>query len=79
MQATTEAHTEPLRASPLLEIPELPLGPDQADDPPSSPPQVKVEVTTKVHIEPLRASPILEIPEPASSSDEASDPPSSPP
>ena len=55
------------------------LGPDQAGDPPSSPPQVEVQVTMEAHIEPLRASPTLEIPKPALGCDEAGDPPSSPP
>ena len=55
------------------------LGPNQAGDPPSSPPQVEVQVTMEAHTEPLRASPTHEITEPASGSDEAGDPPSSPP
>ena len=55
------------------------LGPDQASDPPSSPPQVDVQATTEAHIEPLRASPMPEIPETASGPDEVGDPPSSPP
>ena len=79
MQVTTEAHTEPLRASPTLEIPEPALGSNEAGDPPSLLPQVEVQAATGTHIEPLRASPMLEIPKPASGSDEAGDPPSSPP
>ena len=54
------------------------LGHDQADDPPSSPPQVEVQVTMEAHIEPLRASPMPKIPEPALGSNEVGDPPSSP-
>ena len=55
------------------------LGPNQAGDPPSSSPQVEVQVTTEAHTKPLRASSTPEIPELASGSDEAGDPPSSPP
>ena len=55
------------------------LGPDQASDPPSSPPPVEVQVTMEAHIEPFRASPMPDIPELASGPDEAGDPPSSPP
>ena len=65
MQVTTEAHTEPLRASLMSEIPEPALGSDEAGDPPSSPPQVEVQATTGTHIEPLRASPMNKMPEPA--------------
>ena len=38
VQAAMEVHIEPLRASPMPEIPELASGPDEAGDPPSSPP-----------------------------------------
>ena len=38
VQATTEAHIEPLRASPMPKIPEPALGSDEVSDPPSSPP-----------------------------------------
>ena len=62
MQVTTEAHTEPLRASLMSEIPEPALGSDEAGDPPSSPPQVEVQATTGTHIEPLKASPMNEMP-----------------
>ena len=68
MQVTTEAHTEPLRASPRPEIPELALGSNEAGDPPSSPPQVEVQATTGTHTEPLRASPMTKMPEPANAS-----------
>ena len=64
VQATMEAHTEPLRASPMPKIPEPALGPDEAGDPPSLPPQVEVQATTGTHTEPLRASPMTEVPEP---------------
>ena len=53
VQAAMEAHTEPLRASPMPEIPETASGPDEVGDPPSSPPQVKVQATTMTHTEPL--------------------------
>ena len=56
----------------------LALGLDRAGDPPSSPPQVEVQVATEAHIEPLRASPTPDIPEPALGFDEAGDPPSLP-
>ena len=68
MQATTEAHIEPLRAYPMPEIPEPALGPDEVGDPPSSPPQVEVQAATGTHIEPLGASPMTEMPEPANAS-----------
>jgi hypothetical protein len=68
VQVTTEAHIEPLRASPMPKIPELALGSDEAGDPPSSPPQVKVQVATRTHIEPLRASPMNKMPEPTNAS-----------
>jgi hypothetical protein len=54
-------------------------GPDKAGGPPSSPPQVKVQLATKAHTEPLRASLTPKILELALGSDEAGDPPSSPP
>ena len=54
-------------------------GPNQAGDPPSSPPHVEVQATMEAHIEPLRASPMPKIPELALGSDEAGDPSSSPP
>jgi hypothetical protein len=38
VQVTTEAHIEPLRASPMPKIPEPASGSDEAGDPPSSPP-----------------------------------------
>ena len=63
----------------MLHKQSLALGPDQAGNPPSSPPQVKAQVTIEAHTEPLRASLMLEIPEPALGSDEAGDPPSLPP
>jgi hypothetical protein len=65
VQVTMEAHTEPLKASPMLEISEPGLGSDEAGDPPSLPPQVKVQATTGTHTEPLGASPMNEMPEPA--------------
>ena len=68
MQATTEAHTKPLKASPMPEIHELALGPDEAGDPPSLPPHVEVQATMGTHIEPLGASPTTEIPKPANAS-----------
>ena len=63
-----EAHTGPLRASPMPEIPKPALGPDEAGDPPSLPPQVEVQATTGTYIEPLGASPMTEMPEPANAS-----------
>ena len=63
-----EAHTEPLRASPTLDIPKLASGSNEAGDPPSLPPQVEVQATTGTHIEPLRASPMIEMPKPANAS-----------
>ena len=74
----TTVHTE-LPIMTTLHKQSSALGPDEASYPPSSSPQVEVQVTTEAHIEPLRASPMPEIPEPASGSDEAGDPPSSPP
>ena len=74
----TTVHTE-LPIMTMLHKQSSALGPDQASDPPSSPPQVEVQVTMEAHIEPLRASPTLEIPRPASGSDEVGDPPSSSP
>ena len=68
MQVATEAHTEPLRASLMPEIPEPALGSDEAGDPPSSPPQVEVQAAMGTHTEPLRASPMNEMPEPANAS-----------
>ena len=68
VQATMEAHTEPLRASPMPKIPKPALGPDEAGDPPSSPPQVEVQATTGTHTEPLGASPTTEIPKPTNAS-----------
>jgi hypothetical protein len=60
---STTVHTEsPIAA---LQKQSSPLGPDQAGDPPSSPPQIKVQATTEAHTEPLRASPPPEISEPA--------------
>jgi len=50
------------------------LGPKLASDPPSSPPQVEVQVTTEAHIEPLRVSSMPKIPKLALGSDEAGDP-----
>ena len=38
VQVATEAHTEPLRASPMPEIPEPASGSDEVGDPPSLPP-----------------------------------------
>ena len=52
----------------MPEIPELASGPDEAGDPPSSPPQVKVQATTRTHTKPLRASPTSEMSEPANAS-----------
>ena len=63
-----EAHIEPLRASLMPEIPKPALGPDEAGDPPSLPPQVEVQATMGTHIEPLGASPRTEMPEPANAS-----------
>ena len=63
-----KAHTEPLRASLMLEIPETTLGPNEAGDPPSLPPQVKVQAATVTHTEPLKASPMNKMPEPANAS-----------
>ena len=68
MHVTTEAHIEPLRASPTPEIPELASGSDEAGDPPSLPPQVKVQATMGTHTEPLEASPMTEMLEPANAS-----------
>ena len=68
MQVAMEAHTAPLRASPMPEIPKPALGPNEAGDPPSSPPQVEVQATTGTHTEPLGASPMTEMPEPANAS-----------
>ena len=79
MQVTTEAYTEPLRASPMPKIPKPASGSYEVGDPPSSPPQVEVQVAMEAHIEPLRASPTPEMPQLASGSDEAGDPPSLPP
>ena len=61
MQVTTEAHTEPLRASPTPEIPEPASGSNEAGDPPSLPPLVEVQATTGTHTEPLRASLMIEM------------------
>jgi len=44
------------------------LGPDQAGDPPSSPPQVEVQVAMGTHTEPLGASPMIKMLEPANAS-----------
>ena len=74
----TTVHIE-LPITTMLHKQSFASGPDQASDPPSSPPQVEVQVTTEAHIEPLRASPTPRIPEPASSSDEVGDLPSSAP
>jgi len=63
-----KAHTEPLRASPMPEILEPALGPNEAGDPPSSPPQVEVQATMGTHTEPLGASPKTEMPELANAS-----------
>ena len=68
VQATTEAHTEPLRASPMPKIPQPPSGPDEAGDPTSLPPQVEVQATTGTHTEPLGASPMTKMPKPANAS-----------
>ena len=57
----------------------LALGPDQASDPPSSPPQVEVQAAMEAHTKPLGASPTPEIPELALGPNGAGDPPSSPP
>ena len=57
VQVTMEAHIEPLRASPMPEIPEPASGSDEAGDPPSSPPQVEVQDAMGTHTEPLGASP----------------------
>ena len=53
-------------------------GPNQAGDPPSSPPQVEVQATTEAHTEPLRVSLMPEIPDIALGPNEACDPPSMP-
>ena len=74
----TTIHTE-LPIAMTLHKQSSALGPDQASDPPSSPPQVEVQVAMASHIEPLRASPTPEIPKLALGSDEVGDPPSSPP
>ena len=55
MQVTTEAHTKPLRASPMPDIPKPASCPDKAGDPPSSPPQVEVQAAMGTHTEPLEA------------------------
>ena len=68
VQVTMEAHTKPLWASPMPEIPEPALGSNEAGDPPSSPPQVKVQATTGTHTEPLGASRMNQMPEPANAS-----------
>ena len=68
MQATTEAHIEPLRASLMPEIPKPALGSDEVGDPPSSPPQVKVQAATRTHTEPLGASPTKKMLEPTNTS-----------
>ena len=68
MQAATEAHTEPLRASPMPKIPELASSSDEVGDPPSLPPQVMVQAAMGTHTEPLRASLMIEMPEPANAS-----------
>ena len=74
-----EAHIEPFKASPMLEIPKPALGSDEVGDSHSSPPQVEVQAATEAHIEPIKASLMLKIPKLALGPDEASDPPSSPP
>jgi len=63
-----EAHIEPLRASPMPKIPKPALGSDEAGDPRSSPPQVKVQASIGTHTEPLGASPKTEMLEPANAS-----------
>ena len=63
-----EAHTEPLRASLMPEIPELASGPDEVGDPPSLPPQVEAQATTGTHTEPLGASPTIKMPKPTNTS-----------
>jgi len=68
VQAAMEAHTEPLRASPMPEIPEPASGSDEAGDPASSPPLVEVQAATGTHTEPLGASPTTEIPKPTNAS-----------
>ena len=68
MQVAMKAHTEPLKASPMPKIPEPALGSDEAGDPPSLPPQVKVQAAIGTHTEPLGASPMNEMPEPANAS-----------
>ncbi|XP_066323988.1 uncharacterized protein [Miscanthus floridulus] len=55
VQAIMEAHTEPLRASPMPDIPKPASCPDKAGDPPSSLPQVEVQATMGTHTEPLEA------------------------
>ena len=74
----TTVHTE-LPITTMLHKQSSALGPNQAGDPPSSSPQVEVQVTTEAHTKPLRASPTPEIPEPTLGFDEAGDPPPSPP
>ena len=74
----TTVHTE-LPIATTLHKKSSALGLDQASDPPSSPPQVEVQVAMEANTEPLRASPMPKIPEPALGSDEAGDPPSLPP
>ena len=68
MQVATEADTEPLKASSMLEIPEPALGPDEVGDPPFLPPQVKVHAATGTHTEPLGASPMTKMLGPANAS-----------
>jgi len=68
VHVTTEAHIEPLRASPTPEIPELASGSDEAGDPPSSPPQVEVQAATGAHTEPLGACPTTKMNELANAS-----------
>ena len=63
-----EAHTEPLRASPMPEIPKLASGPNEVGDPPSLPPQVKVQAATGTHTGPLRTSAMTEMPKPTNAS-----------
>jgi len=52
----------------MPEITEPALGPDEAGDPPSLPPQVEVQATMGTHTEPLGASPMTEMPEPTNAS-----------
>ena len=68
VQVAMEANTEPLRASPMPEIPEPALGSNEAGDPPSLPPQVEVQATMGTHTKPLEASPTNEMLEPANAS-----------